>query len=196
MPPKCHRGRLETFSISFAGRQFDESRYFRALAKRYNTIHHEFDLSGDLDLNSAIHEMAYYSDEPSADAGAVPVWFLSQMTARHVTVALSGEGADEIFGGYQTYLADRYASIARRFPAPLLRMGLSAANGLPVSDEKISLEYKIKRFLAGALLPRDEAHFFWNGTFSSAEQRELGTVFARETAQGTVRRAPRVCLAA
>jgi asparagine synthase (glutamine-hydrolysing) len=170
--------KLETFSISFTGRQFDESRYFRALAKRYNTIHHEFDLSGDLDLTDAIREMAYYSDEPSADAGAVPVWFLSQMTAKHVTVALSGEGADEIFGGYQTYLADRYAALARRFPAPLLRLGLQAANALPVSDEKIGLEYKIKRFLAGALLARDEAHFYWNGTFSSAEQRELGAAHA------------------
>ena len=175
--------KLETFSISFTGRQFDESRYFRGLAKRYNTIHHEFDLSGDLDLTDAIREMAYYSDEPSADAGAVPVWFLSQMTAKHVTVALSGEGADEIFGGYQTYLADRYASIARRFPAPLLRLGLQTANALPVSDEKISLEYKIKRFLAGALLPRDEAHFYWNGTFSSAEQRELGTAHAPKPLQ-------------
>jgi asparagine synthase (glutamine-hydrolysing) len=170
--------KLETFSISFAGRQFDESTYFRSLAKRYNTVHHEFDLNEDVDLSSAIHEMAYYSDEPSADAGAVPVWFLSRMTAKHVTVALSGEGADEIFGGYQTYIADRYASIARRFPARLLRMSLSAANALPVSDEKISLEYKIKRFLAGALLPGDEAHFYWNGTFSRAEQRELGTTHA------------------
>lgn len=170
--------KLETFSISFAGRQFDESRYFRALAGRYNTIHHEFDLNSELDLSGAIHEMAYYSDEPSADAGAVPVWFLSRMTAQHVTVALSGEGADEIFGGYQTYIADRYASLARQFPAPLLRMGLSAAGALPVSDEKISLEYKIKRFLAGALLPGDEAHFYWNGTFSRAEQRELGTTHA------------------
>jgi asparagine synthase (glutamine-hydrolysing) len=169
--------KLETFSISFAGRQFDESPYFRSLAKRYNTVHHEFDLNADVDLSSAIHEMAYYSDEPSADAGAVPVWFLSRMTAKHVTVALSGEGADEIFGGYQTYIADRYASVARRFPAPLLRMGLSAANALPVSDEKISLEYKIKRFLAGALLPGDEAHFYWNGAFSRAEQRDLGTKY-------------------
>jgi asparagine synthase (glutamine-hydrolysing) len=170
--------KLETFSISFAGRQFDESPYFRALAKRYNTVHHEFDLNSDVDLSSAIHEMAYYSDEPSADAGAVPVWFLSRMTAKHVTVALSGEGADEIFGGYQTYIADRYASLARRFPAPLLRMGLAAANALPVSDEKISLEYKIKRFLAGALMPGDEAHFYWNGTFSRAGQGELGATHA------------------
>src|SRR5258708_31223423 len=95
------------------------------------------------------------------------------MTAKHAPVALRGEGADEVFGGYQTYLADRYASAARRFPAPLLRLGLAAANALPVSDEKISLEYKIKRFLGGALLPGDEAHFYWNGTFRSSEQRAL-----------------------
>jgi len=166
--------KLRTFSISFAGRRFDESRYFRLLAERYNTEHHEFDLNTDVDLPSAIHDISYYSDEPCADAGALPVWFLSRMTASHVTVALSGEGADEIFGGYQTYLADRYASIARRLPAPLLRSALKLANRLPVSDEKIGLEYKLKRFLTGSLLGPDEAHFFWNGTFSRQGQIELG----------------------
>jgi asparagine synthase (glutamine-hydrolysing) len=166
--------KLETFSISFAGRRFDESQYFRLLAGRYNTVHREFDMSGDVDLTAAIHEMAYYSDEPSADAGALPVWFLSRLTAKHVTVALSGEGADEVFGGYQTYLADRYAQTARYTPALLRRLGLYAAAKLPVSDEKIGLEYKLKRFLAGTLLSADEAHFYWNGTFSQSEQQELG----------------------
>ncbi len=170
--------KLKTFSLSFAGRRFDESRYFRLLAQTYNTEHYEFDLNSDVDLTSAIHEMAYYSDEPSADAGALPVWFLSRMTAEHVTVALSGEGADEIFGGYQTYLADRYAQRIRRTPAPLLRAALRLANRLPVSDEKIGLEYKLKRFLAGALLPADDAHFYWNGTFSRAEQKQLRKEFA------------------
>jgi len=165
--------RLETFSISFSGRSFDESKYFRLLAEQYGTSHHELNLASDVDLTSAIHEIAYYSDEPSADAGALPVWFLSRMTSRHVTVALSGEGADEIFGGYQTYLADRYAQLARRLPAPLLRAALRGANRIPVSDEKIGLEYKIKRFLSGALLAADEAHFYWNGTFSRDEQKEL-----------------------
>jgi asparagine synthase (glutamine-hydrolysing) len=167
--------RLETFSISFTGRSFDESRYFRALAEQYHTYHHEFDLNSDLDLTSTIHDLAYYSDEPSADAGAVPVWFLSRMTADHVTVALSGEGADEIFGGYQTYLADRYANAARRLPKPLLQFALAAANTIPVSDEKIGFEYKAKRFLGGAMLPADEAHFYWNGTFSKDGQQQLGT---------------------
>jgi asparagine synthase (glutamine-hydrolysing) len=165
--------RLQTFSISFAGRTFDESSYFRLLAQRYNTSHHEFDLSSDIDLASAIHEIASYSDEPSADAGAVPVWFLSRMTSQQVTVALSGEGADEIFGGYQTYLADGYAARARSIPGPLLRVALNIANRLPVSDEKVGFEYKLKRFLAGALLPSDEAHFYWNGTFSKNELRQL-----------------------
>jgi asparagine synthase (glutamine-hydrolysing) len=97
------------------------------------------------------------------------------MTAQHVTVALSGEGADEVFGGYQTYLADRYASLARRLPRSLLRTALNAARRLPVSDNKIGLEYKIKRFLGGALLPPDEAHFYWNGTFSREQQHALGS---------------------
>ncbi|HZS55632.1 MAG TPA: asparagine synthase (glutamine-hydrolyzing) [Bryobacteraceae bacterium] len=166
--------KLETFSISFAGRRFDESEYFRLLAERYNTIHREFDLSADLDLPSAIHDISHYSDEPSADAGALPVWFLSRMTAKHVTVALSGEGADEIFGGYQTYLADRYANVARRLPQAILRGALRLAEAIPVSDEKVGLEYKVKRFISGALLRADEAHFYWNGTFSANEQRSLG----------------------
>lgn len=166
--------RLETFSISFTGQRFDESRFFRPLSERYNTEHHEFDLNSDLDLPSAIHELAYYSDEPSADAGALPVWFLSRMTAQHVTVALSGEGADEVFGGYQTYLADRYAAVARHAPRALLGAAYKLVSHLPVSDEKIGLEYKLKRFLAGALLPADEAHFYWNGTFSREELRALG----------------------
>jgi asparagine synthase (glutamine-hydrolysing) len=159
-------GKLKTFSISFAGRSFDESRYFRQVARVYGTEHHELDLAPDLDLSGAIEAMSYYSDEPSADAGAVPVWFLSQMTRRHVTVALSGEGADELLGGYQTYLADRYASRLRLAPRWLRRSLLALAHRLPVSDDKISFEYRLKRFLEGSLLQPTEAHLFWNGACS------------------------------
>ncbi len=166
--------KLQTFSISFAGRSFDESKFFRALAAHYQTEHHEFDMNSSADLTSAIYDLAYYSDEPSADAGALPVYFLSRLTRQHATVALSGEGADEIFGGYQTYIADRYAQAARRLPRQLLRVGLALARRLPVSDEKIGLDYKLKRFLSGALLPADEAHFFWNGTFSKSELEAAG----------------------
>ncbi len=165
--------RLKTFSVSFRGRSFDESRYFRLVSSVYGTEHHEFDLSPEIELSSAIESLAWHSDEPSADAGALPVWFLSRMCRQHVTVALSGEGADELFGGYVTYLADRLAGRLRRVPLAARRLALAALNRWPVSDEKISFEYKLKRFLAGSLLDPDEAHLFWNGTFSDGEQRGL-----------------------
>jgi asparagine synthase (glutamine-hydrolysing) len=167
-------GPLKTFSVSFRGRSFDESRYFREIAQVYNTEHHEFDLNPEVELQSAIEDFAYYSDEPSADAGALPVWYLSRMSRRHVTVALSGEGADELFGGYLTYQADRLARPFRLVPKAVRRAMRGALDRyMPVSDEKISLEYKLKRWIDGSLLHADEAHFFWNGTFSSEQRRQI-----------------------
>ncbi len=164
---------LKTFSVSFKGRSFDESPWFREIAQRYGTDHHEFDLNPDVELRDAIEQMAYYSDEPSSDAGAVPVWFLSKMSRSQVTVALSGEGADELFGGYNTYLADGYAEKLRWVPAALRKLGLAGASLLPISDDKIGLDYKVQRMLEGSLLPPDQAHFYWNGTFSAAQRRQL-----------------------
>ena len=167
-------GRLKTFSVSFAGRSFDESRYFRQVAKVFGTDHHEFDLNPEVELRGAIEDFAYYSDEPSADAGALPVWYLSKMSRRFVTVALSGEGADELFGGYLTHMADILARPLRMAPGGLRRLvrrGLE--RWLPVSDEKIGLEYKLKRWLEGSQMHPDEAHFFWNGTFPEEQRRAI-----------------------
>jgi asparagine synthase (glutamine-hydrolysing) len=166
-------GKLKTFSISFAGRSFDESKYFREVADFYRTDHHEFDLNPGPGIRDAVEQFAYYSDEPSADAGAVPVWFLSKMCRDHVTVALSGDGADELFGGYNTYLADRYARGLRTLPYPVRKMAARLTRFLPVSDEKIGIDYKIRRLLEGSLLDPMDAHFFWNGTFADVEKRAL-----------------------
>ena len=166
--------RLKTFSVSFAGRSFDESRYFREIAEIYGTDHHEFDLNPDVELQSAIEDFAYYSDEPGADAGCLPVWYLARMSRRHVTVALSGEGADELFGGYVTYQADRLTRPFRLVPGALRRLMLSTFERcLPVSDEKIGFEYKLKRWMEGSWLHPDEAHFFWNGAFSTEQRRQI-----------------------
>jgi asparagine synthase (glutamine-hydrolysing) len=165
--------RLKTFSVSFRGRSFDESAYFREVAERYHTEHHEFDLNPDVDLSGAIEQFATYSDEPSADAGALPVWFLSKMCREDVTVALSGDGADELFGGYKTYIADRYARWLRMAPHGVRSLAAQAARLLPVSDEKIGLDYKIVRMLQGSLLDPADAHFYWNGTFGMEERRRL-----------------------
>jgi len=169
----AHHGTLQTYSVTFRGRSFDESRYIREVSSHFGTRHTEFDLTASADLVSAIERIAYYSDEPGADAGALPLWFLAQMTSRDVTVVLTGEGADELFGGYLTYKADRYCSLARRIPARLRQAALAFAMHLPVSDEKISFEYRLKRFLQGTLLSPEMAHVFWNGTFSESEKQRL-----------------------
>ena len=165
--------RLKTFSISFRGRSFDESEYIRQVVNHYQTEHEELDLTPDEDLAGAIAEFAYYSDEPTADAGALPVWFLSKMCKRRTTVALSGEGADELFGGYLTYRANALARSARHLPSSALRLALQAISYWPVSDDKISFEYKLKRFLEGCTMSPERAHVFWNGTFSDKEKQTL-----------------------
>lgn len=165
--------KLRTFSVTFKGRTFDESESIGEITRHFGSVHEELNLDEDADLESAIRRMAYYSDEPSADAGALPAWFLAEMTTRQVTVILTGEGADELFAGYLTYKADRYAHWARRFPAPLRRVALACAMRLPVSDDKISFEYKLKRFLHGSLLSPQQAHVYWNGTFSEDEKQQF-----------------------
>jgi asparagine synthase (glutamine-hydrolysing) len=165
--------RLRTFSISFRGHSFDESAYVAEMVKKYGTDHEQFDLNPEQDLEGATRELAYYSDEPSADSGALPVWFLSKLCRAHCTVAFSGEGADEIFGGYLTYRANRIAKGLRRLPQPSLRFALRCLRAWPGSNEKISLEYKVKRLLQGSLLPPEQGHVYWNGTFSQAEKTEL-----------------------
>lgn len=158
--------RLKTFSITFRGKSFDESSYIQKVSEHYGTDHTELDLNDGANLADVIDELGYYSDEPSADAGAVPVWYLARMSSRDVTVVLSGEGADELFGGYLTYKADRYKRFFGGVPRLLRRAALGCARRIPVSDEKIGFDYKIKRFLEGSLLSPEAAHVFWNGTFS------------------------------
>ncbi|MGO8758417.1 MAG: asparagine synthase (glutamine-hydrolyzing) [Terracidiphilus sp.] len=164
---------LKTFSITFQGKSFDESRYVKEITEHYGVEHKELDLNEGMDLPEVIAELGYYSDEPSADAGAVPIWYLAKMTRRDVTVALSGEGSDELFCGYLTYKADCYRRIAARMPRPTLRAALGLARTLPASDEKIGFEYKLQRFLQGSLLSAEAAHVFWDGAFTEEEKRRI-----------------------
>ena len=157
--------RLKNFGI--VPRRSSIRAAFREVAETYGTDHHEFELNPDADLARVIDEIPYYSDEPSADAGALPVWFLSKMCRRYVTVALSGDGADELFGGYKTYLADRYSQSLRLPPECCARANTASCS---VSNNKIGLDYKINACFRRSADPV-EAHFFWNGTFSRASRR-------------------------
>jgi len=170
---------IKTFSIAFESKSADESPYFREIAEVYGTDHHEFRFDRNSEIGPAIEDFAFYSDEPGGDAGALPVWFLSKMSRRDVTVALSGEGGDELFGGYLTYRADALARYLRAVPAVFRRAALGAAHALmPASDEKIGFEYKLKRGMEGSLLDPDEAHLFWNGAFSRVQKAAVAPALA------------------
>jgi asparagine synthase (glutamine-hydrolysing) len=170
---KAAGSQLKTFSISFRGRTFDETQYVRRAVEQYGTDHDEMDLSPSVDLQGAIEEFAYYSDEPSADAGALPVWFLSKLCKRKTTVALSGEGADELFGGYLTYRANRISSGLRKLPRAFASLGLAIFRRWPRSDEKLGFEYKATRLFEGTLMSPEFAHAYWNGTFHHDEVKSL-----------------------
>jgi asparagine synthase (glutamine-hydrolysing) len=158
---------VSTFSIGFEEQSFSELELARLVAKRYGTDHHELILRPDaVDLLPRLVEAF---DEPFGDSSALPTYLVSQLAADTVKVVLSGEGGDELFGGYYTYVADRLAPRVGR-ATPLLRPLVEL---LPSSSEKVSFDYKAKRFVRGAHLPPVERHHAWKEIFSPEAQDEL-----------------------
>jgi asparagine synthase (glutamine-hydrolysing) len=158
---------VHTFSIGFEERSFDELDDARAVAQLYGTRHEELVLRPDAAL--LLPALADAFDEPFADSSALPTYLVSELAARHVKVALSGEGGDELFGGYYTYAADLLAQRVGRL-APLAR---PLVERLPSSSRRASLDYKAKRFVRGADLPPLERHHAWKEIFSSEARSEL-----------------------
>ena len=159
--------RVSTFSIGFEESSFDELDQARLVAKRYGTDHHELVLRPDaVDLLPRLVEAF---DEPFGDSSALPTYLVSQLASDSVKVVLSGEGGDELFGGYHTYVADLLAPRVGR-AAPFLRPLVEL---LPSSSAKVSFDYRAKRFVRGAHLPPVERHHAWKEIFSPDAQREL-----------------------
>ena len=158
---------LRTFSIGFEERSFDELADARRVAERYGTRHRELVLRPDAAL--LLPALADAFDEPFADSSALPTYLVSRLAAEDVKVALSGEGGDELFGGYYTYVADLLAPRV----APLARLARPAVELLPTSTAKASFDYKAKRFVRAAHLPPLERHHAWKEIFSADARAEL-----------------------
>jgi asparagine synthase (glutamine-hydrolysing) len=160
--------RIHTFSIGFEEQGFDETGRARLVAERYGTEHHELVVRPN--AVELLPKLAETFDEPFADSSALPTWLVSELAAAHVKVAMSGEGGDELFGGYYTYVADllaprvgRLASLAR----PLIERLPSSSN------RAASFDYKAKRFARAASLPPLERHHGWKEIFDEQTRRAL-----------------------
>ncbi|HEU0180193.1 MAG TPA: asparagine synthase (glutamine-hydrolyzing) [Blastocatellia bacterium] len=120
---------VKTFSIGFSDAGFDELRYARIAARHLGADHHEFVVTPD--VCRLVEEIVWHHDEPFADVSSVPTYVVSKMAREHVTVALSGDGGDEVFGGYERYVVDRRRQRYERVPAFLRRGLLRASQSLP-----------------------------------------------------------------
>jgi asparagine synthase (glutamine-hydrolysing) len=160
-------GPVKTFSVGFEEASFDELDRARLVAERYGTDHHEIVLRPD--AVELLPKLVEAFDEPFGDSSALPTYLVSELAASEVKVALSGEGGDELFGGYYTYVADLLAARVGRLAA----LAAPLAELLPSSDGKVSFDYKAKRFARGAHLPPLERHHAWKEIFSRQLQVSL-----------------------
>ncbi|TMV07002.1 asparagine synthase (glutamine-hydrolyzing) [Ruegeria sediminis] len=164
---------VHTYSVGFEDQSFNELPYARIVADKFNTVHREVTVTADM-VRGMLPKYLSFTDEPYGDGSAIPTYFVSELAKDEVVVVLSGEGGDEAFAGYDTHAAYNVYSQARKIPG-FIRNGVvrPLVNLLPVSDKKLSFEFKAKRFLGGLDLPPAEAHLWWRIVLGEAEKFDL-----------------------
>ena len=163
---------VKTFSLGFADRTYNELAYARLVAERFGTEHHETTLDGA--LAPLVEPILRHLDEPLADFSVVPTYLVSRFAREHVTVALSGDGGDELFAGYDTYVAQRLARLYGTLPAAVRRRVIPAvARRIRPSARKKGALNRLVRFVEGAALPEELEHTRWMIAFSEAEKAAL-----------------------
>jgi asparagine synthase (glutamine-hydrolysing) len=175
--------RISTFSIAFDDPSYDESGYATLVADHLGTDHHVHTLTpqDSLDLLPPLYSRL---DEPFADASLIPTHLLSRFARGSVTVALGGDGSDELFAGYPTFIADRFRTPFHLLPKSLIRGLQALVSLLPRSDRNISLDLKVKQFLRGFEERRRDVHTLWLGSFTPREKQQLLTPAVHEALRG------------
>ncbi|MDZ7377630.1 MAG: asparagine synthase C-terminal domain-containing protein, partial [candidate division KSB1 bacterium] len=164
---------VKTFSIGFEDSTYNELHYARMIAEKFKTDHHEFIIKPDaVELSDTLLK---FLDEPFGDFSIFPTYLVSKMARQYVTVVLSGDGGDELFAGYDTYIADK---IARKYYQQLpnaLRNGLlpKVLNWIPPSSKKKGLINRAKRFVEGMKVPEQLEHVRWMIFLQQAEKERL-----------------------
>ena len=169
----CSSRTIQTFHVRFQEPGFDESAYARRVAAHFSTDHHEAVLESRT-ARELLPRLFASLDEPFGDYSLLPTFFLAELTRRHVTVALSGDGGDELFAGYLTYPAHAVARVYERIPAFLREQLIRRAlRRLPASYGYLSLDFRLKKFTEAIRFSNPERHYRWLGSFGPEEQRFL-----------------------
>ncbi len=163
---------LKTFTVGFDRKSYDERDDARLVADTLGTEHR--DRLVHPGMIDSVSDLVRQFDEPFADYSAIPTYLVSKLATEHVKVVLTGDGGDEVFAGYPTHAAFKIADAYRRVPG-LIRNRVIAplVMALPTSMERISFDYKAKRFVTGVDLPMDRGHYWWKVIFNEAEKQEL-----------------------
>ena len=161
----------KTFSIGFVEKTYNELAESSRVSEILSTDHHTKIIQGN--GVDTIEKILQLPGEPFADNSLIPTYFLSEFARQSVTVALSGDGGDELFGGYETYMADRMFLSLQKCPRFLIRGAHKMASLMPTSFNKVSFDYKAKQFLQGCSLDFHQAHFHWRRIFSGDDMGSL-----------------------
>ena len=165
-------GPVKTFSIGFDHDEFDELRYARKIAELFGTDHHEFVVRPD--AVEMLPKIVRHYGEPFADSSAIPSFYLAELTRQHVTVALNGDGGDELFAGYTRYVSNRLAAGLERLPAPLRRFAADRARGLG-GGEVTSVANKARRLITGLALSPAARYESYMSAFDQSQRTNLYT---------------------
>jgi asparagine synthase (glutamine-hydrolysing) len=158
-------GRVKTFSIGFDDPRYNELNAARALAQRFDSEHYEAVLTED-DLPPLLEKLAYHYDEPFGDASSFPTYYVSKLAQQHVKVVLTGDGGDELFGGYKRYLAERWFPYVQTVPRPLRQAALAGLN-------RVAGQHRWKRILRITMQPDYPARYAsWLMVFTPQQYRE------------------------
>ena len=164
--------RFPTFSLRMDHRGYDESGFAREVAAAIGADHHEL----TMDAATGEEALARYAagmDQPLGDPSVLPTWALAGLAARHVPVVLTGEGGDELFAGYPTYLGHRHAALADLLPGPVAAGAMALARRFRPAHHHVTIAHLVERFLATRGVAPFERHLRWFGTASPDEARAL-----------------------
>jgi asparagine synthase (glutamine-hydrolysing) len=166
-----HSGRSISFTADFEDESFSEGKQARRMAEALKAENHQTLVSAPTvdELRTIVH----HAEEPLGDASVIPFFKVCGLAREHVRVALSGEGADELFAGYETYAASMFARYYRKTPALVRRGVRRIIDGLPDREAHIPVEEKLKRFVRGVEFPAEMSHLAWREIFSVEQRKSI-----------------------